>query len=91
MTINPPTSSVVTPEFVASQALDLPLLVTAETCKGATYIVTGSNIGLGLEAARHLVGLGSAKVILAVRNTQAGEAAKKDIEATTGKTGVAEL
>lgn len=83
--------NVAPPEFVASQGLDLPISVTEETCKGATFIVTGSNIGLGLETARHLVGLGSTKVILAVRNTQAGEDAKRDIEATTGKTGVAEV
>jgi hypothetical protein len=31
-----------------------------------TVIVTGSNVGLGLEAARHFTRLGASKVILAV-------------------------
>ncbi|KIX03556.1 uncharacterized protein Z518_07109 [Rhinocladiella mackenziei CBS 650.93] len=50
---------------------------------GQTIIVTGSNVGLGKEAARHLARLGASKVILAVRNTAAGEEAKQDIEKTT--------
>ncbi|RAH64715.1 NAD(P)-binding protein [Aspergillus aculeatinus CBS 121060] len=44
-----------------------------------TIIVTGSNTGLGLEAARHFYRLGCARLILAVRNTAKGEAAKEDI------------
>lgn len=73
------------------QKRELPLNITKEICAGRTYIVTGANVGLGLEAARHLVGVGAAKVILAVRNLEAGEAAKKDIEASTGIKGVAEV
>ncbi|KAI4249551.1 MAG: hypothetical protein LQ352_005583 [Teloschistes flavicans] len=49
---------------------------------GQTIVVTGSNTGLGLEAARHLVRLGARKVILAVRNTEKGEVAKRDIVAS---------
>lgn len=75
----------------APQPLDLPLYVTTETCSGGTYIVTGANTGLGLEAAKHLVALDSARVIMAVRNLDAGEKAKTDIEAATGKTGIAEV
>jgi NAD(P)-dependent dehydrogenase (short-subunit alcohol dehydrogenase family) len=50
---------------------------------GQTVVVTGSNTGLGLEAARHIVRLGADKVILAVRNTSKGEAAAQDILAST--------
>ena len=56
-----------------------------------TIIVTGSNIGLGLEASRHFVRLDAAKVILAVRNLEKGEAAKKSIEESTGRTGVIQV
>jgi retinol dehydrogenase-12 len=62
-----------------------------ERYDGQTVIVTGANVGLGLEAARHIVNLGAAKVILAVRSIDKGEAAKKDIEATSGKRGVVEV
>lgn len=50
---------------------------------GKTVIVTGSNVGLGREAARHFVQLGAAKVILAARNLEATEKAKSWIEKTT--------
>ena len=56
-----------------------------------TIIVTGSNTGLGLEAARHLVRLNAARVILAVRTLSKGEAAKASIEASTGRKGVVEV
>ncbi|KAJ5820490.1 hypothetical protein N7474_006081 [Penicillium riverlandense] len=56
-----------------------------------TVIVTGSNVGLGLEAARHLARLGAAKIILGVRNVAAGEDAKKSIESSTGRPGVCEV
>jgi NAD(P)-dependent dehydrogenase (short-subunit alcohol dehydrogenase family) len=51
---------------------------------GKTVIVTGSNVGLGKEAARHYAGLGASTVILAVRNVEKGEAAKLDIDQSTG-------
>lgn len=50
---------------------------------GQTIIVTGSNVGLGKEAARHFVSLGASKLVLAVRNVQRGNEAKADIEAST--------
>jgi retinol dehydrogenase-12 len=46
---------------------------------GETIIVTGSNSGMGFGAAQHFVRLDAAKVILAVRNLEKGEAAKKSI------------
>jgi NAD(P)-dependent dehydrogenase (short-subunit alcohol dehydrogenase family) len=60
-------------------------------CSGKTIIVTGSNTGLGKEAARHFVNLGASTVILAVRSTEKGEAAKKDIESTTGNKSVVQV
>lgn len=48
-----------------------------------TIIVTGSNVGLGKEAARHFVRMGASKLILAVRSLDKGAAAKLDIETTT--------
>lgn len=56
------------------------------SCKGKTVIVTGSNTGLGKEAARHFVSLGASFVILAVRSLEKGEAAKEDILRTTKAT-----
>ncbi|KAF2278186.1 putative short-chain dehydrogenase [Westerdykella ornata] len=68
--------------FLYSQFLvSLPRPTTS--CAGKTVIVTGSNVGLGKEAARHFVRLGASSVILAVRSIEKGEAAKKDIEAST--------
>ncbi|RMJ21457.1 KR domain-containing protein [Aspergillus sp. HF37] len=50
---------------------------------GKTIIVSGSNTGLGKEAARHFARLGASRLILAVRSLDKGHAAKADIEATT--------
>ncbi|KAK5053832.1 hypothetical protein LTR84_001794 [Exophiala bonariae] len=58
---------------------------------GQTIIVTGSNVGLGLEAARHFVRLGAQKVIIAVRNKDKGETAAQSIHESTGRAGVAEV
>jgi NAD(P)-dependent dehydrogenase (short-subunit alcohol dehydrogenase family) len=51
---------------------------------GKTVIVTGSNVGLGKEAARHYARLGASRLILAVRSVDKGETAKEDIVRTTG-------
>jgi NAD(P)-dependent dehydrogenase (short-subunit alcohol dehydrogenase family) len=71
--------------------LFLTLPEPTKTFSGQTVIVTGSNTGLGLEAARHLVRLDAAKVILAVRSLEKGNAAKSSIEASTGRQGVVEV
>ncbi|KAF7114455.1 hypothetical protein CNMCM5793_008759 [Aspergillus hiratsukae] len=65
--------------FLYSQFFVTPAYPT-HTFKDQTIIVTGSNVGLGLEAARHFVRLHAATVILAVRNRPAGEAAKASIQ-----------
>ena len=58
---------------------------------GRTVIVTGSNVGLGLEAARHFTRLNAAKVILGVRDVGKGEKAKGSIEASTKRQNVVEV
>ncbi|KAI0147400.1 short-chain dehydrogenase/reductase [Xylariaceae sp. FL1272] len=54
---------------------------------GQTIIVTGSNRGIGLEAARHLLRLNARTVILAVRSTVKGYDALRHLEASTGRPG----
>lgn len=70
--------------FFYSQ-LFVTLPVPAGSYAGQTVIVTGSNTGLGKEAARHFVRLGASTVILAVRSLDKGNAAKTDIESTTDR------
>jgi retinol dehydrogenase-12 len=64
--------------FLRSQFTALPYPTHPFT--NQTIIVTGANTGLGLEAARHFVRLGAAKVILGCRSLNKGFNAKKDIE-----------
>lgn len=52
---------------------------------GQTIIVTGANVGLGLEAARHFVRLGAARVVVASRSADRGAQAKADIERSSGR------
>lgn len=49
---------------------------------GQTYLVTGANSGIGLEAARTLAGAGG-HVVLAVRDIAKGEAAARSIDGST--------
>ena len=56
-----------------------------ESFAGRTIVVTGSNTGLGFEAALKFVNLGASKVILAVRSVQKGEDARRLIERSTGR------
>ncbi|CZR66841.1 related to enoyl-CoA hydratase/isomerase [Phialocephala subalpina] len=76
--------------FVNSQ-LCAKLPIPAHSFANQTIIVTGSNIGMGLEAARHFVRLSAAKVILAVRTISKGLTAKASIEDSTGRQGVVEV
>ena len=71
--------------FLYSQLFVTPPYPTHDF-SGKTIIVTGSNTGLGFEAARHFVRLDCAKLIIAVRTISKGEQAKEDILKSTGRT-----
>ena len=65
-------------KFLKDQWTTLPN-VEKLNLKGRTVIVTGSNVGLGLEAARHFAQMSPKKLILAVRTVEKGEESKQDI------------
>jgi len=66
------------PAFIRSQLLaKLPYPTTSYA--GQTIIITGSNTGLGKEAARHYARLGASKVILAVRSLEKGKLQRKTL------------
>jgi NAD(P)-dependent dehydrogenase (short-subunit alcohol dehydrogenase family) len=64
---------------------------TRPSFAGQTVIVTGANVGLGLEASVKFVQLGADKVVLAVRTLSKGEEAKKEIERRTKRSGVLDV
>ncbi|KAK8123876.1 hypothetical protein PG999_003794 [Apiospora kogelbergensis] len=73
--------------FLNSQLVETSKLpYPSSSYAGQTIVVTGSNTGLGKEAARHYARLGAARLILAVRNLEKGHAAKEEILATTATT-----
>ncbi|KAK8135860.1 short chain dehydrogenase atnD [Apiospora sp. TS-2023a] len=77
-------------QFFVSQFTPLPYPTT--DCTDKVVIVTGGNVGLGLEAARHFARLNAAKVIIACRSLEKGNAAKADIESSTpNRKGVVEV
>lgn len=78
-------------DLIRHQRSELPLCVTADSCAGGTYIVTGSNIGLGYETARRLVSLRPRRVVMAVRSVDRGRDALAAIERDTGVRGVGEV
>jgi retinol dehydrogenase-12 len=79
------------PAFLKSQLLYTPKVPESTTFTGKTVIVTGANTGLGQEAARHFVRCGASTVIIACRTRSKGEAALRDIEASTKRTGVLQV
>jgi retinol dehydrogenase 12 len=68
------------PSFIFRQLfVHPPQIPPSISLKDQTILITGSNTGIGLEAARQCVKLGANILILAVRNPSKGEAAKADI------------
>jgi hypothetical protein len=68
--------------YFNSQLFVTPSIPPTADFTGQTIIITGSNIGLGLEPARHFVRLNATLVILAVRDVRKGKSAKEDIART---------
>ncbi|MCJ1349909.1 hypothetical protein MMC31_008152 [Peltigera leucophlebia] len=67
--------------FFYRQLSDKPSpILSSISLAGQTAIVTGSNVGLGLEATRELIDHKISRVILAVRSLQKGEAAKTQLQ-----------
>ncbi|KAI1192114.1 putative short-chain dehydrogenase [Nemania serpens] len=69
------------PQYLQRQFIaKTPVLTRSDVdLQGKTAIVTGSNTGLGLEVSRQLLDLGLSKLILAVRSTTKGEAARESL------------
>ncbi|KAK8131614.1 NAD(P)-binding protein [Apiospora sp. TS-2023a] len=67
--------------FLRRQLWSAPLAVDKDEAnlRGKTAIVTGANTGIGLACARQLYDLGITRLILAVRNTQAGLLARAEL------------
>ncbi|KAI1350306.1 NAD(P)-binding protein [Xylaria sp. FL0043] len=67
--------------FLKRQLFVTPPAVTRADAnvEGKTAIITGSNTGLGFEAARQLVDLGISRLILAVRSETKGQIAKRQL------------
>ncbi|CAD6591392.1 MAG: hypothetical protein ASARMPRED_005369 [Alectoria sarmentosa] len=75
---------------MAGEAEPLDMKTIAEAQKYAMCKPTMRGVAEGHEGARHFVRLDTDKVILAVRDLDKGEAAKKSIEDTTNRNGVVE-
>ncbi|CAM1508641.1 Fc.00g054890.m01.CDS01 [Cosmosporella sp. VM-42] len=62
--------------------IDLPTKQKYPDVKGKCAIVTGSNTGLGFEAAKQLLSLGLSHLVMAVRSLERGKAAATELIAT---------
>ncbi|KZV64273.1 NAD(P)-binding protein [Peniophora sp. CONT] len=69
--------------FVVEQWYAVPELEKQDLSE-QTVLVVGANVGLGLEAAKHLARMGPGKLVLACRSIKKAEDAAKEIEKTTG-------
>ena len=71
-------------QFLSGQYFGRPSFPSADL-SGKTMIITGGNVGLGFEAAKHLIALDLSTLVLACRDTKKGEAAKALILSSTSK------
>ncbi|KAI4168062.1 MAG: hypothetical protein LQ343_006695 [Gyalolechia ehrenbergii] len=65
--------------FMYRQKTAHPAPVPFHDLTGQTILVTGANVGIGMEATRQLIGFKVARVIMAVRTPAKGEEAKRDL------------
>ena len=77
--------------FVAEQYTHLPLIDPPADVEKSTYIVTGANTGLGYECAKHLIEFGAARVIIAIRSVEKGNAALARLRKETGRASAGEV
>ncbi|VDB87633.1 unnamed protein product [Peniophora sp. CBMAI 1063] len=71
------------PRFAVQQWSATPAL-EKQDLSGQTVLVVGANVGLGLEAAKHLARMEPGKLVLACRSIKKAEDAGKEIEKATG-------
>ncbi|VDB90977.1 unnamed protein product [Peniophora sp. CBMAI 1063] len=74
------------PAFLCDQRQKIPPVPQADLT-GKVVMVIGANIGLGFEATKHFARMNPARLILACRNEEKGEAAISELEAETGYQG----
>jgi retinol dehydrogenase-12 len=66
------------PKFIVDQWTGFPPLETVDLA-GQTILAVGANIGLGLEAAKHIARMKPGKLVLACRSLKKGEDAAKGV------------
>ncbi len=63
------------PQFLWGQLTATVPPVVEKNLEGQTVVVTGANVGLGFEAAKHFARMNPGKIIIACRDPQRGDVA----------------